>query len=209
MSGAVFTCQRAQRRSGTVSGCATPRRHRNPQTEAELQPRGERVGREPGDQLAEETLFFRFLCVNDCVYSKQPIQVKYLCSIYLNMYCGCISCMQKWMGAPWIHFIVNCYDSNQIFLHMYSTDFLVSICMLLLFASIPTIISILSTVVQIQLDSEIVILHYDIVMRCLCHQVSTGLDVLYTTDQLLAGRLLHPPLRLQLVVISIATVACI
>lgn len=39
--------------------------------------------------------------------------------------------------------------------------------------------------------------------------VCTGLDVLYTTDQLLAGRLLHPPLRLQLVVIGIAIVACI
>ena len=128
-----------------MSGCATPRRHRNPQTEAELQPRGERVGREPGDQLAEETLFFRFLCVNDCVYSKQPIQVKYLLLIYLNTYCSSRACRNGWVLHGYT--LLSIVTIVTRFFFTYSTDFLVSICMLLLFASIPTIISILSTVV--------------------------------------------------------------
>ena len=33
-----------------------------------------------GRPTGRGTLFFRFLCVNDCVYSKLPIQVKYLVS---------------------------------------------------------------------------------------------------------------------------------
>ena len=127
-----------------MSGCATPRRHRNPQTEAELQPRGERVGREPGDQLAEETLFFRFLCVNDCVYSKQPIQVKYLLLIYLNTYCSSRACRNECVlhGYTLLSIVT---IVTRFFLHIAQIFWFPSACCCYVI-SIPTIISILSTV---------------------------------------------------------------